>query len=230
MQPKIIYIDNHLLVLEKPAGLLSQADRTGDIDLLQIGKAYIKETFDKPGRVFLGLVHRLDRPVSGVMVLARTSKSASRLTAQFRQRQVGKMYMAVVEGRCHGQGVLEHHLVKLQNRVKVVPSTEPDGRFARLQWTHIATSGSYSLIHISLETGRPHQIRVQLAAHGFPVLGDRKYGAQQPFIGRNIALHSYRLALVHPTKNEELIFTADAPKSWQGFFERERAHLCAPTP
>ena len=219
----VLYLDNHLLVVAKPAGLLVQEDATGDTDLLTLGKAYLKKEFDKPGNVFLGLVHRLDRPVSGVLVLARTSKAASRLSDQFRRRAPDKRYLALVEGRLEGQGTREDWLAKIDRHVRVVKPGHPEGKRAELRWRSLATektkNGSVSLVEVELMTGRAHQIRVQLAALGHPILGDLRYGAEREFDGRNLALHSYRLEIEHPTKREPLSFSALPPATWRGYFD-----------
>lgn len=219
----VLYLDNHLLVVHKPAGLLVQADTTGDPDLLTLGKAFLKAEFDKPGSVFLGLVHRLDRPVSGVVVLARTSKAASRLSDQFRRRAPDKRYLALVEGRLEGEGTREDWLAKIDRRVRIVKQGHPQGKRAELKWRTLATERrrviEVSLVEVELVTGRAHQIRVQLAALGHPILGDLRYGAEREFDGRNLALHSYRLEIEHPTKREPMLFSALPPPTWNGYFD-----------
>ncbi len=219
----VLYLDNHLLVVHKPAGLLVQEDHTGDPDLMTLGKAYVKREFAKPGAVFLGLVHRLDRPVSGVMVLARTSKAASRLSDQFRRRAPDKRYLALVEGRLDGQGVREDWLAKVDRHVRVVKPGHPEGKRAELRWQALATEktkhGSISLVEVELLTGRAHQVRVQLAALGHPILGDLRYKAQREFDGRNLALHSFRLEIEHPTQREAMTFSALPPATWRGYFD-----------
>ncbi len=215
MKRHILFVDNHLLVINKPAGMLAQADRTGDPDVLTLGKAYLKERFDRPGKVFLGLVHRLDRPVSGVMVLARTSKAAARLSAQFRERTPHKAYLALVEGRLtETAGSYTDFLLKTGRRVDVVA----DGRGGRavLHWRVVATGRAETLVAVRLETGRPHQIRVQFAHRGHPLVGDLRYGATRPFDGRNLALHCYRLAVIHPTLRTPVAWTAPPPETWRG--------------
>ena len=194
-------LDNHLLVVVKPAGLLAQADRTGDPDVLTLGKALVKAQFQKPGDVFLGLVHRLDRPVSGLMVLARTSKAASRLSAQFRDRTLAKTYVAVVEGRLDGSGTMEDWLAKTNETVRVVRAGAPGAKAARLRYEALAHADGLTLVGIRLDTGRAHQIRVQFASRGHPLAGDRRYGASRGWPG-GLALHSARLAFAHPTRPE----------------------------
>jgi len=216
MTPEVLYLDNHLLIVAKPAGLLAQADETGDVDVLSWGKDYLKRRFDKPGKVFLGLVHRLDRPVSGVMVLARTSKAAARLGRQFAGHTVDKRYLAIVEGALTGEGTAEDHLLKEDRTVRIVPASHPKGKSARLHWRALDRGPTTSLVEIRLETGRPHQIRVQLAARGHPLLGDLRYQAKRPFDGRSLALHSHYLSFSHPTRQEPVTTVLRPPDSWQG--------------
>ena len=197
----LLYLDNHLFVVDKPPGLLAQADATGDPDLQSLGKEYLKERFDKPGNVFLGLVHRLDRPASGVMVLARTSKAAARLSEQFRARTPE-----------NGRAV--DHLQKQDRHVRVVPAGTPGAKRAVLQWKSLADVGGRSLVEVRLETGRAHQIRVQLAHRGHPLVGDIRYGATQELDGRNLGLHAYALAVDHPTRRERMAWIAPPPATW----------------
>jgi RluA family pseudouridine synthase len=215
----LLYLDNHLLVVVKPAGLLAQADRTGDPDLLTLGRAYLKERFRKPGEVFLGLVHRLDRPVSGVMVLARTSKAAGRLTEQFRERTVDKRYLAVVEGRLEGEGERADWLLKAEGHVRAVAAGTPGAKRAVLRWKALGIEGKRTLVEVALLTGRAHQVRVQLAVLGTPILGDLRYGAKGELDGRNLALHAYFLGFEHPVRRVPLAFAAPPPSSWRGLFE-----------
>ena len=221
MRLRVLYLDNHLLVINKPAGLLAQGDRTGDPTVLSLGKAYLKERFNKPGRVFLSVMHRLDRPASGVMVLARTSKAARRLTEQFRRRRPDKRYLAIVEGRCEGRGRCEEYLVKEGRRVRVVPADHTGAKQAVLHWRGLAFRAGCSLLEVGLETGRPHQVRVQLAHRGHPLLGDVRYGARRPFDGRNLALHSYRLTVDHPTQGMPMTWTAAPSAFWKRLFGTE---------
>lgn len=223
----IIYLDNHLLVVAKPPGLLVQEDHTGDPDLLTLGKAYLKRRFDKPGQVFLGLVHRLDRPASGVMVLARTSKAAARLSEQFRRRTADKRYLAMVEGELAGAGTADHHLAQVGRSVGVVGPKHPDGKRATLAWQALASRDGTTLVAVSLETGRKHQIRVQLSALGHPLVGDFRYGASRELDGRNLALHSVRLTVEHPTRREPLTWAAAPPPAWGGTYDDVVAPLLA---
>lgn len=202
----VLFVDNHILVVDKPAGLLTQSAEPGDDNLLDRGRAWVKAEFDKPGQVFLGLVHRLDRNVSGVVLFARTSKAASRLADAFRTRAVEKTYIAAVAGVAPESGALEHPLLE-QDRGVVV---DPRGKVARLTFRRLAATGGASLLEIALLTGRKHQIRAQLAAAGHPVVGDPRYGSRSPLIARP-ALHASRLAFEHPVRREPLVFAAPLP-------------------
>jgi 23S rRNA pseudouridine1911/1915/1917 synthase len=213
--PEVLYEDNHLLVLRKPAGMLVQGDETGDTSLLDVGRAWVKKRYGKPGDVFLGLVHRLDRPVSGVVTFARTSKAASRLAAQFRNRQVTKVYWALVQGEAPQSGVLANQLVRRQTRSRVVTS---GGDEARLRFSRLGYAGGVSWLEIHLETGRHHQIRVQLAHVGFPIVGDLKYGASLPYDPRAIALHARTLSLAHPVGGHVMTFEAAVEPLWEQRF------------
>lgn len=217
MELEVLYLDNHLLVVRKPAGVLAQADQTGDISLLEQGKAFLKAQFNKPGEVFLGLVHRLDRPASGVVVFARTSKAASRLSAQFRTRQIEKKYWALVEGQTPERGHLVHHLARRQSRSRVV--APPDGQRAELSYVRRKYADGASWVEIDLETGRHHQIRVQFSQIGHPLLGDFKYGAQKPFPNRALALHARALTVMHPTTQEHMTFIAEPEPFWPEAFK-----------
>lgn len=214
----VVYLDNHLLAIAKPPGLLSQADRTGDPDVVTLGKRYLKTRFNKPGNVFLGLVHRLDRPASGLMVLARTSKAAARLAEQFKRRTVQKRYILLVEGELRGAGLKQDFLVKNKGHVRVVPEGTAGAKRAELQWRSIACRDRLTLVEVQLKTGRAHQIRVQLAHLGHPILGDFRYGARRELDGRNLALHAYHLAVTHPTKRERIGWSAAPPPSWPDAF------------
>lgn len=216
----VLFEDNHLLVVNKPAGILTQGDATGDLDLHSAAKAYVKEAYNKPGDVFLGLIHRLDRPVSGVMVFPRTSKAASRLTRQFKVRSVDKRYIAMVEGKMQGQGTLINYVRKDHRKVRVVPEDHPRGLRAELSYRVLAQIGKTSLVDITLATGRPHQIRVQLANHGYSIVGDFKYGGKSELDGRNLALHSYSLGIEHPTQKIAMKWRVMPPKSWGNTYGR----------
>jgi len=208
-----LFEDNHLLTLNKPAGLLSQADITGDPDLVTLARAYLKKKYSKPGNVYIGLVHRLDRPASGAMVLARTSKAARRLSQAFRDRRVTKEYIVVVEGLIEGSGVMEDYLHKEAGRARVVQD-ERSGKYSSLRWRALNSDGIFTSVGVELITGRAHQVRCQFSARGFPVLGDVRYGARHRFDGRTIALHCCRLTFEHPVARVPLEVNAAFPESW----------------
>ena len=212
---KILYEDNHLIVCIKPAGVLSQSDGSGSPDMLTILKRYIKEKYEKPGEVYLGLVHRLDRPVSGVMVFARTSKAASRLSEQIRTRRVEKLYRCVVSGVLEGSGRLENYISKDEDRniVTVIDSEKPGFKASYLDYRAIASKDGMTLAEVKLGTGRSHQIRAQMAHNGYPLVGDQKYG-QKDDRCKDIALESFKLSFEHPVKRESIAFEAPMP---QGF-------------
>jgi len=215
---EIIFEDNHLLVINKPAGLLSQEDHTGRPDALSLCKEYIRKRYNKPGNVFLGLLHRLDRPVSGLMVFAKTSKAASRISEQIRSRKVRKRYRAAVHGNPPPNGVLEHHLEKdrEKNMVRVVGRPTRKSKVAKLSFNTIFSSETLTLVDVNLETGRAHQIRVQFAEIGSPIWGDKRYGKKEP---GHIALHAYSFRLEHPTTKEKITFSAELPdiEPWTQF-------------
>lgn len=207
----IIFEDNHLLVVEKPQNILSQGDRTGDMDMLTLLKQDIKLRYNKPGNVYLGLVHRLDRPVGGVMVFAKTSKAASRLSDQIRRRKFEKRYMAIVHGRPHrDKGVLMHYLLKNNetNTVDVVKEDTEGAKKAILDYRVIDTVKDFSLVKINLRTGRPHQIRVQFSAIGHPLYGDQLYNFRKDKIKDQIALWSHEITCAHPTLKEKMTFVS----------------------
>lgn len=207
--------DNHLLIIAKSAGLLSQADETGDPDIVNEAKAFLKAHFNKPGEVFVGLMHRLDRPASGVMVLARTSKAAARLTNQFRDHQVRKRYLAVVEGDIEAHGTFKDHLHKNGRIVNVVPKHVKGAKYAELSYRKLASRDGLSLVNVDLKTGRPHQIRVQFASRGHALLGDLRYRAERKFDGKNLALHSHFLQVQHPTQQTQLGWLLKPPATWR---------------
>lgn len=217
----IIYEDNHLLVIDKPSGVLSQEDHTNDPDVLTLCKQYIKKAYNKPGNVWLGLVHRLDRPVSGLMVLAKTSKSASRLSEQIRQHQLDKMYWALVYGMTPMEATLVHFLEKdaRTNTVRAYNSKRGKAKESKLAFKTIKQSAHYSVVEIDLITGRPHQIRVQLEKIGHPIWGDYKYAEEDTGPGKQLALRSMKLEFKHPTKDKLMSFDAPAPhqQPWDNF-------------
>lgn len=216
MQPKILFEDNHLLVVVKPQGISVQKNEAGSADDLQsILKDYLKKKYDKPGNVFLGIVHRLDQPVGGVMVFAKTSKAASRLSEQIRQNIWKKCYLAVVDGiPKQKSGVLEDYLVKNEatNEVYVSKKENPKAKFARLSYETLETKNGKSLLKITLETGRAHQIRVQLSSRGLPIVNDHKYNKNSKNIS-DIALWAYSLEIIHPITKEKLVFSEEMPEN-----------------
>ncbi len=206
---KVLFEDNHIIVVEKSPNIPSQADKTEDIDMLSIVKQYIKEKYQKPGNVYLGLVHRLDRPVGGVMVFAKTSKSASRLSDQIRQKIFQKKYLAVVDGKVmQEEGELKDYLYKDErhNISKVVNKDKKNAKLAKLNYKLIKYNEvkDLSLLEINLHTGRHHQIRVQLANFGHSIFGDQKYGKRGQ--GKQIALWAYEISFEHPITKEVLTF------------------------
>lgn len=208
----VIYEDNHLLVVNKPAGQLVQGDQTGRRTLLEEAKDYLREKYNKPGNVFLGLVHRLDRPASGAVVLARTSKAASRLSEEIRSHRPRKIYWALVSGEVPEQGQFTDRLERDEFTSHVVDA--PAGKEARLSYRRLGYKQGNSLVEIELETGRHHQIRVQFAHRGHPILGDRRYGSKQAFSDDAIALHAREMIIRHPTQREEMSFMADPDQEW----------------
>lgn len=220
----ILFEDNHLLVIDKPPLLPTMGVHDGDDSLFNRARQYIKQKYNKPGNVYLGVVSRLDSFVSGVIVLARTSKAASRLSEQFRSRSVEKKYWAIVPDNLpNDSGLLEDWLIKDESRHRMIviqgnPANSPGAKLAKLRYTTIGASESKNvqrtrLIEIELETGRKHQIRVQFEHAGCPIVGDRKYGSELPF-KRGIALHSRKLVFEHPTQRVLQSFQAETPPWW----------------
>lgn len=205
---KIIYEDNHLLVVEKPQNVLVQADNTNDLDLLTSLKKYIKEKYNKPGEVYLGLVHRLDRPVGGVMVFARTSKSASRLSNMIRIDEFEKTYLAVVEGKVPDEGVFEDYLLKIENENRTI--VDKNGKYSKLSYKLLSYKDGLSLVRIKLDTGRSHQIRVQFSSRGYALWGDQKYNSKAK-VGNQIALWAYEIKFKHPVRDEIVDFKCNPP-------------------
>lgn len=220
--PAILYEDNHIIIVNKRSSDLVQGDGTGDEPLDDIIRAYIKEKYNKPGDVYLGVVHRLDRPVSGCVVYARTSKALSRLSELFRTREVRKTYWAIVSERPPAEeGILSNYLKKNepQNKSYVYDKEVKGSKLAELSYRVLARSEKYYLIEVDLLTGRHHQIRAQLAAVGCPIKGDLKYGSKRSNEGGGISLHSRRISFVHPVKNEEIKVEAPLPddRVWKLF-------------
>lgn len=216
----IVYEDNHLLVVQKPPMLPVQADASGDQDLLSALKNYIGEKYQKPGAVYLGLVHRLDRPAGGLMVFARTSKAAARLSEQVRTHSLKRRYLAVVCGNVMPQqGQMEDWLLKdsRENTSRAVPEGTPGAKPARLNYRVVAQNQGLSLVNVQLQTGRSHQIRVQFSTRGWPLWGDQRYNPAA-MAGQPLALFSCQLSLMHPTTKQQMNFTALPPQDAQGFF------------
>lgn len=203
----VLYEDNHLLVVDKPYGVPSQADESGDADMLTMAKAYVKEKYNKPGEAYLGLVHRLDRPTSGVMVFARTSKAAARLSEQIRHGSFEKTYLAVLtKAPQPAQGELHHWLAKdeASHTARISKEGAPGAKEAALVYEVLAEQDGLTLVKVKLLTGRFHQIRAQLAAIGCAVYGDMKYGARD--LKAPLALHACRVRLIHPTQKAPMCF------------------------
>ena len=206
--PDILYEDNHVLVAVKPPNMLSQADSTGDPDILGMLKEYIRERYQKPGNVYLGLVHRLDRPVGGLMVFARTSKAAARLSAQLQGHDMGREYVCVVYGEAEEKFTLTDYLIHdpILNREVVCEADEKGSKLAILNGRCVAQRGGTSLCVIRLETGRKHQIRAQMSNAGLPLWGDARYGSGMA--GQQIALWGFKLTFTHPVTHERMTFHA----------------------
>jgi 23S rRNA pseudouridine1911/1915/1917 synthase len=213
----VLFEDNHLLVVNKPAGIATQGAAAGRASLHALAQQYLRRKYRKPGNVYLGVVSRLDAGASGVLVFARTSKAAARLAEQFRGRSVEKEYWAVVEGRVDlPVGEFCDWMVKdeRQQRMVIARENQPGAREARLSFRRLKVFADTTLLEIQLETGRKHQIRVQLASRGHPLAGDRKYGSRRKF-ANGIALHCRRLVIEHPVKKTPLEFTAPLPVAWK---------------
>jgi 23S rRNA pseudouridine1911/1915/1917 synthase len=217
---EILYEDNHCLAVVKPPGSLSTHFDGKEETLDRAVKDYLRQKYHKPGNVFLGVVHRLDRPVSGVLLFARTSKAAARLARQFRDGSIEKVYWAVVEGEwAQPAGSLEDWLRKDQRagRVEVVPAGSDGARQALLHYQRRAIHGGLSWLELRPQTGRTHQLRVQLAHRDRPIFGDARYGAVHTF-GKAIGLHARSLTFLHPIRNEPITLTAEVPRTWRGRF------------
>ncbi len=217
---KVIYEDNHIIVVEKPANIPSQGDKTGDLDMLTIIKAYLKEKYNKPGNVYLGLVHRLDRPVGGVMVFAKTSKAASRLSEQVREKVFKKKYLVIVNGKFkEKKGTLKDYLLKNErlNKSRVVEEGTKNSKYAELDYEVLKydKEQNLSLLKIDLHTGRHHQIRVQLSSRDHSIYGDAKYNGRGS--ARQLYLWAYELTIQNVISKEEMTFTAipEKQKAWK---------------
>ena len=210
---EVLYEDNQIIVVNKPQNIPSQADQTGDKDMLTMVKNYIKEKYNKPGNVYCGLVHRLDRPTGGVMVFARTSKAASRLSEQIASGEFEKAYYAVVVGKLkESHGILVNYLKKdeKENKVSIVPQTEVGAKRAELEYFLLEQRGDKNLVQVKLKTGRGHQIRVQFANIKCPVYGDQKYGTNMP--KANLNLFAVELKFIHPKKKKKMVFRCYPPQ------------------
>lgn len=216
---EILYEDNHLLAVVKPVGLATMGVAEDRPSLLGLAKGYLKERYGKPGNVYLGAMSRLDAPVSGVVLFARTSKAAARLTAQFRARAVEKVYWAILPGEIQpAAGELSHWVLKDERhrRMHIVRPNTPGAQDARLKYRRLASLARGSLVEVLLETGRKHQIRLQLAQRGLPIVGDRKYGSREAFPA-GIALHARRLVCTHPTQDVVVDLVAPVPAVWHQY-------------
>ena len=209
---KILYEDNHLLIIEKPINIPVQKDQTNDIDLITLLKEYRKEHENKKGEAYLGLDHRLDRPVGGIMVFAKTSKAASRLSEQIRTNNFHKTYLAVVEGTLEENGTYEDYLIKNQKENKSYITSKDKGKFSKLEYHVLKTTNNLSLVRINLITGRSHQIRVQFSSRNHPLIGDSKYGNNKDNI--NIALFAESITFTHPTTKEKITFKLNIPNKY----------------
>lgn len=220
----ILYEDNHIIAINKQVGDLVQGDKTGDVTLADEVKAYIKRKYNKPGDVFLGIVHRIDRPVSGVVIFARTSKALTRLNQMFQDKTIKKTYWAIVDKRPEKEtGHLEHYLKKNQekNRSNVFDKEKSGSKLAVLNYNLLVSFTNYHLLEVNIETGRHHQIRAQLARIGCHIKGDLKYGAKRSNSNGGISLHSRAISFVHPVKKEPLTITATPPDDnlWNEFMQ-----------
>jgi len=210
---EVLYEDNHLIGVWKPGGVLVQGDDTGDACLMDEVKQYLKEKYQKPGNVFLGLLHRLDRPVSGIVLFAKTSKGASRLSEQIRNHTVKKVYHALVSGKLEKNGRLVHYILKdeKKNKVTVYDTPHGDALRAELEYTVLDTDGKRSLVEVHLITGRPHQIRAQFSHIGHPLVGDAKYGSKEKYKNENIALSAVELGFETATTKEWKVIQKEIP-------------------
>ena len=218
----VVYEDNHIIVVNKTSSEIVQGDKTGDTPLSEMVQHYLKEKYNKPGNVFIGVTHRLDRPVSGLVVLAKTSKALSRLNDMFRTGEVQKTYWAIVKERPRElEGELEHWLVRneKQNKSYAFDKEKPGAKKAILRYKLIGHSQNYHLLEVDLKTGRHHQIRCQLAKMGCPIKGDLKYGSPRSNPDGSICLHARRVKFIHPVSKQEIDLTAPLPPGnlWNGF-------------
>ena len=214
LEDRILYEDNHLLIVNKEPSEIVQGDKTGDVCLLDDVKSYIKETYNKPGNVYAGLVHRIDRPVSGAVIFAKTSKALSRMTLKIKEREFSKTYLAIVKNKPPQEaGELSDYMIKneAQNKSYIVNSNTKGAKLAQLRYRVIGSSDSYYLLEVELITGRHHQIRAQLAHMGCPIKGDLKYGFPRSNPDASISLHAYKVKFEHPTTKNPITVTAPKP-------------------
>lgn len=207
----IVFEDNHLLVVEKPINIPVQSDISGDLDFLTMLKKYIKEKYNKPGNVYLGLVHRLDRPVGGIMVFAKTSKAASRLSDQIKSHKLKKQYYAILEGKAKEQDNLRDFLLK--DSKNNITRVDKKGKEAILDYELVSYKENLSLVKIDLKTGRSHQIRVQFSSRNLPLFGDQKYNSKA-VVGQQVALFAKKIGFFHPITNNFLEFELDLPNKY----------------
>jgi 23S rRNA pseudouridine1911/1915/1917 synthase len=222
--PEILFEDNHLIAVNKRPGEISQGDKTNDIPLVDLLKEYLKEKYNKPGNVFTGLIHRIDRPVSSVLLFSKTGKAGERMAKVIRERQFKKTYWAVVKNKPpQDAGTLVHHLLKNErmNKSFAYPAPKGDSKEAKLSYQLIAAIERYFLLEVDPETGRHHQIRVQLSSIGCPIKGDIKYGFDRTNKDGSVSLHARRLEFMHPIKQEPVVIIADPPVDpvWNAFME-----------
>ena len=222
LEERILFEDNHLLVVNKLPSEIVQGDKTGDVCLLDDVKSYIKETYNKPGNVFAGLVHRIDRPVSGAVIFAKTSKALSRMTIKVKEREFSKTYLAIVKNKPPQEaGELSDYMIKneAQNKSYIVSSNTKGAKLAQLRYRVIGSSDSYYLLEIELLTGRHHQIRAQLSHMGCPIKGDLKYGFPRSNPDASISLHAYKVKFEHPTLKTLIEVKAPKPTGmpWDAF-------------
>ncbi len=218
----VLYEDNHIIAINKRPSDIVQGDKTGDTPLSEIVKAWLRKKYDKPGNVFTGVVHRIDRPVSGVVLFAKTSKALARLNAQFKEKDIQKTYWACVHGQPDLQeGTLLNFLIKDQakNKSRVTSERTAGAKKAELKYTMLARSDRYTLVEVEPKTGRHHQIRVQLSAAGYPIKGDLKYGAQRSNPDASIHLHARKVKFMHPVSREMMEIKAPPPSDaiWDHF-------------
>lgn len=219
---EVLYEDNHIIIVSKQSGEIVQGDKTGDTPLSETVAAYLKEKYAKPGNVFVGVTHRLDRPVSGIVLLAKTSKALERLNEMFRTNQIHKTYLAIVKNTPPAERAqLRHYIVRNEqlNRSRAYDKEVPGSKLAVLDYEHIASSDRYNLLKVHLHTGRHHQIRVQLSKIGCPIKGDLKYGFERSNPDGSISLHAYNIQFEHPVSHIQIDVTAPLPKDnlWHSF-------------